>query len=76
LDEVDGVASRVKNGSSKPPTRARSGQVLMLNKEAIKHFVVASMTSSIAFLFYFFSLSQGLLVRVRARVCNYPLTHK
>jgi uncharacterized membrane protein len=35
--------------------------------------VVASMTSSIAFLFYFFSLSQGLLVRVQPIAATNPL---
>lgn len=45
----------------------------MLNKEALRYFLVASIISSIAFLLYFLSLSQGLLVRVQPIAATNPL---
>lgn len=54
-------------------SRRRYGNVLMLNKEALRYFLVASIISSIAFLLYFLSLSQGLLVRVQPIAATNPL---
>ncbi|MCW3988371.1 MAG: DMT family transporter [Candidatus Bathyarchaeota archaeon] len=54
-------------------SRRSHGNVLMLNKEVLRYFLVASITSSIAFLLYFLSLSQGLLVRVQPIAATNPL---
>jgi DME family drug/metabolite transporter len=54
-------------------SRGHRGRVWRMDKAALKYFVVASMTSSIAFLFYFVSLSQGLLVRVQPIAATNPL---
>jgi uncharacterized membrane protein len=54
-------------------SRERYGHVLMLNGGALRYFVVSSITSSIAFFLYFFSLSQGLLVRVQPIAATNPL---
>jgi uncharacterized membrane protein len=49
------------------------GSAFAVNRAAVKYFLIASLTSSIAFLFYFFSLSQGLLVRVQPIAATNPL---
>jgi DME family drug/metabolite transporter len=49
------------------------GPVLAVNSMAVKYFVIASLMSSIAFVFYFVSLSQGLLVRVQPIAATNPL---
>lgn len=54
-------------------SRERHGPVLMLKREALRYFMVSSITSSIAFLLYFFSLSQGLLIRVQPIAATNPL---
>lgn len=54
-------------------SRGHHGNVLMLNRVALRYFVVSNITSSIAFLLYFFSLSQGLLVRVQPIAATNPL---
>lgn len=54
-------------------SRERQGRILTLNREALKYFIVSSITSSIAFLLYFFSLSQGLLIRVQPIAATNPL---
>jgi DME family drug/metabolite transporter len=43
------------------------------NREAVKYFLFASLTSSIAFLCYFISLAQGLLVRIQPIAATNPL---
>ena len=54
-------------------SRERHVSLLKLNANAAKYFVVSSITSSIAFLLYFLSLSQGLLVRVQPIAATNPL---
>jgi uncharacterized membrane protein len=54
-------------------SRERQGHILILDRVALRYFVVSSITSSIAFLLYFFSLSQGLLVRVQPIAATNPL---
>ena len=54
-------------------SRRSHGNILMLNKEALRYFLAASIISSIAFLLYFLSLSQGLLVRVQPIAATNPL---
>ena len=54
-------------------SRERHESLLKLNVNAAKYFVISSITSSIAFLFYFLSLSQGLLVRVQPIAATNPL---
>jgi uncharacterized membrane protein len=49
------------------------GLVLRMPKTAAKYFLVASGMSSLAFLFYFISLSEGLLVRVQPIAAANPL---
>ena len=54
-------------------SRERHVSLLKLNANTAKYFVVSSITSSIAFLLYFLSLSQGLLVRVQPIAATNPL---
>jgi uncharacterized membrane protein len=54
-------------------SRERQRHILILNRGAFRYFMVSSITSSIAFLLYFFSLSQGLLVRVQPIAATNPL---
>jgi len=54
-------------------SRHRREPLLTLNRETAKLFVVSSITSSVAFLFYFLALSQGYLVRVQPIAATNPL---
>lgn len=53
--------------------RERHGSLLNINVHAAKYFVISSITSSIGFLLYFLSLSQGLLVQVQPIAATNPL---
>ena len=54
-------------------SRHRREPLLTLNRETAKLFGVSSITSSVAFLFYFLALSQGYLVRVQPIAATNPL---
>lgn len=54
-------------------SRRRQEPLLALSRETAKLFVVSSITSSLAFLFYFLALSQGFLVRVQPIAATNPL---
>lgn len=53
--------------------RDRRRSALKLSRAALRYFVVSSITSSIAFVLYFLSLSQGLLVQVQPIAATNPL---